>query len=101
MSHQTTAVLVFAAFYVLWRVLRGDWNSRRIGERGGFALAGALCGATVAAEYTGALPVLAVVLYGRVVATLAIHGRFRSLRSFCTAMIAVLSKRDFRSVRGC
>ncbi len=65
MSHQTTAVLVFAAFYVLWRVLRGDWRREgRSRERGGFVLAGALCGATVAAEYTGALPVAAVVLYG-------------------------------------
>ena len=65
MSHQTTAVLVFAAFYVLWRVLRGDWGAKGTARhRGGLVLAGALCGATVAAEYTGALPVVAVVLYG-------------------------------------
>ena len=65
MSHQTTAVLVFAAFYVLWRVLRGDWGAKgTVRYRGGLVLAGALCGATVAAEYTGALPVVAVVLYG-------------------------------------
>ncbi|WP_342378853.1 hypothetical protein NVS55_05545 [Myxococcus stipitatus] len=57
MSHQTTAVLLFAGFYSLWRCARGEWRER------GYLLAGACAGATVAAEYTGALGVLGLVLY--------------------------------------
>ncbi|NTX09372.1 hypothetical protein HUA76_01135 [Myxococcus sp. CA056] len=57
MSHQTTAVLLFAGFYALWRCARGEWRER------GYVLAGACAGATVAAEYTGALGVLGLVLY--------------------------------------
>ncbi len=58
MSHQTVAVLLFAGFYALWRCARGDWRER------GYVLAGVCAGATVAAEYTGALGVLGLVLYG-------------------------------------
>ncbi|NMO16051.1 hypothetical protein HPC49_39825 [Pyxidicoccus fallax] len=57
MSHQTTAVLLFGGFYALWRCARGDWRER------GYLVAGACAGATVAAEYTGALGVLGLVLY--------------------------------------
>lgn len=57
MSHQTTAVLLFAGFFALWRCARGEWRER------GYVLAGACAGATVAAEYTGALGVLGLVLY--------------------------------------
>lgn len=57
MSHQTTAVLLFGGFYALWRLARGEWRER------GYLLAGACAGATVAAEYTGALGVLGLVLY--------------------------------------
>lgn len=57
MSHQTTAVLLFAGFYALWRLARGEWRER------GYVLAGACAGATVAAEYTGALGVLGLILY--------------------------------------
>jgi len=57
MSHQTTAVLLFASFYALWRCARGEWRER------GYLVAGAFAGATVAAEYTGALGVLGLVLY--------------------------------------
>ncbi|QSQ20228.1 hypothetical protein JY651_33880 [Pyxidicoccus parkwayensis] len=57
MSHQTTAVLLFAGFYALWRCARGDWRER------GYLVAGAFAGATVAAEYTGALGVAGLVLY--------------------------------------
>jgi hypothetical protein len=72
-SHQPTAVLVFGAFYVLWRTLRGGEGpgpaARPLDRRAalGFVGAGALCGATVAAEYTGALPVVCVALFGAVV----------------------------------
>jgi hypothetical protein len=62
MSHQTTAVLVFGAFYALWRIFRGDWTGAK--ARWGYLGAGALCGASVAAEYTSALPVLALLAYG-------------------------------------
>ncbi|WP_226994013.1 hypothetical protein [Myxococcus hansupus] len=57
MSHQTTAVLLFASFYALWRCARGEWRER------GYLVAGACAGATVAAEYTGAMGVLGLVLY--------------------------------------
>jgi hypothetical protein len=57
MSHQTTAVLLFGSFYALWRCARGEWRER------GYLAAGAFSGATVAAEYTGAMAVLALVLY--------------------------------------
>ncbi len=57
MSHQTTAVLLFGGFYALWRLARGEWRER------GYLVVGACAGATVAAEYTGALGVLGLVLY--------------------------------------
>ena len=57
MSHQTTAVLLFGGFYALWRLARGEWRER------GYLVAGACAGATVAAEYTGALGVLGLMLY--------------------------------------
>lgn len=58
MSHQGTAVLLVVAFYALWRCGRGEWRER------GYLLAGLASGASVAAEYTGGLGVLALVLYG-------------------------------------
>ncbi len=58
MSHQTTGVLLFGSFYALWRCARGEWRAR------GYLVSGALAGATVAAEYTGAMAVLGLVLYG-------------------------------------
>ncbi len=57
MSHQTTAVLLFGGFYALWRCARGEWRER------GYLAAGAFAGATVAAEYTGAMAVLGLMLY--------------------------------------
>src|SRR5690606_37687432 len=58
MSHQPSAVLLFACFYALWRVGRGDWGTK------GALLAGVAAGAAVATEYTAALGVLALVVYG-------------------------------------
>ncbi|HET9451877.1 MAG TPA: hypothetical protein VFO83_13395 [Aggregicoccus sp.] len=60
MSHQPSAVLLFTGFYALWQVGRGRWRER------GYLLAGACAGASVAAEYTGALAVLALALYAAV-----------------------------------
>ncbi|ATB35969.1 hypothetical protein CYFUS_001383 [Cystobacter fuscus] len=57
MSHQTTAVLLFGGFYALWRVARDEWKPW------GYLVAGACAGATLAAEYTGGLGVLGLVLY--------------------------------------
>lgn len=57
MSHQLTAVLLFAAFYAAWRVERGEWRQR------GYLLAGLAAGAAVVAEYTAALGVLCVAAY--------------------------------------
>lgn len=57
MSHQLTAVLLFASFYVAWRIERGDWRERA------YPLAGLLAGLVVAAEYTGALGVVCVASY--------------------------------------
>ncbi len=58
MSHQTAAVLAFAAFFSLWRTLRGDDRAA------GYALAGAFAGAAFATEYTSALALLGLALYG-------------------------------------
>ncbi|HLL52143.1 MAG TPA: hypothetical protein VK447_01270, partial [Myxococcaceae bacterium] len=59
MSHQATAVLLFASFYALWRCAEEDgaWGER------GYVLAGAAAGAALMAEYTSALGVLALVVY--------------------------------------
>lgn len=57
LSHQLTAVLTFAAFYVCWRVERGEWPVKA------YAAAGALAGAAVMTEYTGALTVLCLAVY--------------------------------------
>ncbi|SEM59154.1 hypothetical protein SAMN05444354_11948 [Stigmatella aurantiaca] len=65
MSHQPTAVLLFGGFYALWRCARDEWRER------GYLVAGAFAGATVAAEYTGALGVGGLVLY----AALGLLGR--------------------------
>jgi hypothetical protein len=58
MSHQSTAVLLFACFYVLWRVGRGEKGARW------YLVAGLAAGAAVAAEYTAALGVAGLVGYG-------------------------------------
>ncbi len=58
MSHQPSAVLLFAAFYGLWRWSRGEWPDRTL-----FALV-SLASASVVAEYTTAIAVLALALYG-------------------------------------
>ena len=61
MSHQTTAVLLFGAFYALWRCA-----ARRVARARAMLVAGACAGATVAAEYTGARwACSALVLYAR------------------------------------
>ena len=57
MSHQTTATLLLAGFYVSWRVARGERSSRWL------VLCGACLGLAVVAEYTSALPALAIGLY--------------------------------------
>ncbi|MGQ0504413.1 MAG: hypothetical protein ACT4TC_03770, partial [Myxococcaceae bacterium] len=57
MSHQTDAVLLFGAFYALWRSLRRDW------PQWGFVVAGASAGASITAEYTGAAAVVVLVIY--------------------------------------
>ncbi|MFI5302130.1 MAG: hypothetical protein ACHREM_28905 [Polyangiales bacterium] len=58
MSHQTTAVLVFLTFYSVWRLGRGEWRDDL------YLLSGLLAGLTVASEYTGALPLVPLALYG-------------------------------------
>jgi len=54
MSHQLTAVLLFATFYAAWRTERGAWRWW------GWLVAGLAAAATVTCEYTGALGVLGV-----------------------------------------
>ena len=49
LSHQTTADLLFGAFYVGWRWVRGDWPIRTL------VLAGFLAALAVTAEYTSAM----------------------------------------------
>ncbi len=57
MSHQLTAVLVFATLYSAFQSIR-----RALG-RWGFALSGAFAGATVACEYTGVLFIVPIAVY--------------------------------------
>jgi hypothetical protein len=57
MSHQTTAALLFASFYLLWR-----W-SRSEKQDGFLVAAGALAALAVAAEYTSALCAGLLALY--------------------------------------
>jgi hypothetical protein len=72
-SHQGTAVLAFACFFVLWRLRRGEWPMP------GYALAGFLAGLTVAAEYTGALALLPLGAYGVVTAPGGGRGKLRAV----------------------
>ena len=58
MSHQPSAVLLFAAFYGLWRWSRSEWPEL------GLLACGALAGASVLAEYTTAIAVLGLGLFG-------------------------------------
>lgn len=57
MSHQLSAVLLFAAFFAAWRTLEGAWRWW------GWLAAGAAAGAAVMAEYTAALTVLCLAGY--------------------------------------
>ncbi len=57
MSHQLTAVLGFACFFVAWRIVRGELGAPA------WALAGLLAGLVVTCEYTGALTVLSIAAY--------------------------------------
>ncbi len=58
MSHQPSAVLLFAAFYGLWRWSRAEWPSV------GLLCSGAFASASVFAEYTTAIAVLGLALFG-------------------------------------
>jgi hypothetical protein len=68
-SHQTTAVLLFFAFYAAWRTLRGDI------KQWGWVAAGASAGAAVMAEYTAALTVVGIALWVAV----ALRGKWKEL----------------------
>ncbi len=81
MSHQTTAVLVFACFYALFRLSRGEW------PRWGYLVAGMLAGLTVAAEYTGALALVPLAAYGLAVAPGNARGK---LSAVALALLGVL-----------
>jgi hypothetical protein len=72
MSHQTTGVLLFLCFYGLWRLKRGEWPTW------GYLVCGALAGATVAAEYTGALGLLPLSAYALSTARGGSPGRLRA-----------------------
>jgi 4-amino-4-deoxy-L-arabinose transferase-like glycosyltransferase len=67
MSHQPSAVLLFAAFYGLWRWSRGEWRDTTL------LLSGALASAAVLAEYTTAIATFGLGLYG--VLTVTRRGR--------------------------
>jgi len=56
-SHQLTATLLFLAFYGAWRTV----TERR--QRWRWLVSGALCGAVVATEYTGAIGVVCLAIY--------------------------------------
>ncbi len=57
-SHQLTAVLLFCSFYSLWRHRRGEWAPWAEG------MAGAFAGAALACEYTAAIGVFGLMIYG-------------------------------------
>jgi hypothetical protein len=57
MSHQTVAVLLFAAFYAVVQTRKKVWGPW------GWAVAGLLAGAAVGTEYTAALTVLAIAFF--------------------------------------
>jgi len=59
MSHGLTAVELFLVFYVLWRHRRGE-----MGTPMAFGLAGLLAGISVATEYTAALALPPLAIYG-------------------------------------
>jgi hypothetical protein len=79
MSHQTTAVLLFAAFFVIWRASR-ELSHREVR----LAAAGLLAGLAVAAEYTSAL------CAGLLVAFVALTAMPRTARGVAGA-VAVFS----------
>jgi hypothetical protein len=58
MSHQPSATLLFAAFYGVWRWTRGEWPEARL------LVCGAFASAAIVAEYTTALGVLGLALFG-------------------------------------
>jgi hypothetical protein len=72
-SHQLAAVLLFGCFYLLWRLRRGEWPRR------GYALAGLLAGASLAAEYTSALALVPLVAYAGLTAPGGWRGRLDAL----------------------
>jgi hypothetical protein len=57
MSHQTTATLLLAGFYIGWTVVLGKRQARWL------LAVGLLLGLSVVAEYTSALPAFAVAVY--------------------------------------
>lgn len=81
-SHQTTAVLAFACFYALWRLRRGDWPTPW------YAVAGLLAGMTVAAEYTGALALLPLGVYGAVTAPGGSRGKVKAVLFAVAGLLA-------------
>jgi hypothetical protein len=58
MSHQPSAVLLFAAFYGLWRWSRGEWRDATL------LSSGALASAALLAEYTTVISAFGLGLYG-------------------------------------
>lgn len=91
MSHQLTAVLLFAGFFALWRCGRREWRER------GYIVAGAAAGAAVAAEYTAALGVAGLVLYAafHVLSDRAESRRARLVRLARAAGLATLGGLPF------
>jgi hypothetical protein len=88
MSHTTCAVLAFLSFFVLWRLQRGEWGQDGDGRwlRGRepwYALAGALAGLAIASEYTVALSIVPLAIYGFVTAK-------RRLRALVWAVAGIL-----------
>ncbi len=86
MSHQATAVLLFASFYSLWRTVRGDWRAR------GYLVAGSFAGAAIAAEYTSAIGAVGLAIYAAVAILSATDASWSSkLRRATTALALAAS----------
>ncbi len=72
MSHQSSAVLLFLAFYAAFRAGRREW------PRWGYPLAGLFAGLTVACEYTAALGLIPIAFYALMTAPGGARGKVRA-----------------------
>jgi 4-amino-4-deoxy-L-arabinose transferase-like glycosyltransferase len=81
MSHQTTATLLLAGFYLSWRVARRERSDSSL------ILCGLFLGLAVVAEYTSALPAFAISVYATYAGATTPRGR---LRTACLLSLGII-----------